>query len=72
MTVDRDLSYAAEHGRYGLLDLALPDDPGGAPVVILHHGGGLQALRKERMTHVAEFVARCGYVAVNTNYTREG
>jgi acetyl esterase/lipase len=68
MITRRDLPYAPEHGRYGLLDVVLPDEPKGAPVVIVYHGGGLRALRKERMAHVAEFVARCGYVAVNTNY----
>lgn len=68
MANSTDIPYAPEHGRYGLLDIVLPEQPEGAPVVIVYHGGGLQALRKERMQHVAEFIARCGYLAVNTNY----
>lgn len=68
MAVIADVAYAPEHGRFGLLDLVLPSDREGSPVVIIYHGGGLRALRKERMTHVAEFIARCGYVAVNANY----
>jgi len=68
MRIRQDVAYAPEHGRHGLLDVVSPSDHAGAPVVVIYHGGGLRALRKERMTHVAEFIARCGYVAVNANY----
>jgi len=68
VAVIADVAYAPEHGRFGLLDLVLPSGSAGTPVVIIYHGGGLRALRKERMTHVAEFIARCGCVAVNANY----
>jgi acetyl esterase/lipase len=63
-----DIAYAPEHARYGLLDIVLPDEVSGAPVVVVYHGGGLQALRKERMTHVAEFLAQAGCAVVNANY----
>ena len=68
MNVYRDIAYAPEHGRSGLADVFRPEGSAGAPVVVVYHGGGLRAMRKERMEHVAEFLARCGYVAVNANY----
>ena len=64
----RDIAYAPAHGERGLLDLALPDDANGRPVVMVVHGGGLQALSKARMDRVAEFVAEQGWAAVNVNY----
>ena len=68
MEVIRDLPYAPSHGRRGLLDLHLPDAEEGRPVVMVIHGGGLQALSKERMDNVAAFVAERGWAAVNVNY----
>jgi acetyl esterase/lipase len=64
----RDIAYAPEHGERGQLDLVLPDDASGRPVVMVIHGGGLQALSKTRMDRVAEFVAEQGWAAVNVNY----
>lgn len=68
MEVIRDVAYRPEHGQRGLLDIWLPDDAPGAPVVVVMHGGGFQALSKERMDNVARFLAREGYAAVNINY----
>ena len=68
MGVIRDVAYRAEHGRRGMLDIWLPDRPQGAPVVVVMHGGGFQALSKERMDNVARLLAQAGYAAVNINY----
>lgn len=68
MDTIRDIAYRPEHGRRGLLDIWLPDDDAGAPLVVVMHGGGFQALSKERMDGVACFLAREGFTAVNINY----
>jgi len=64
----RDIAYAPEHGERGMLDLVLPDDASGRPVVMVVHGGGMRALSKARMDRVAAFVAEMGWAAVNVNY----
>ena len=63
-----DIAYAPEHGERGQLDVLLPDDAEGRPVVVVIHGGGLQALSKERMAGVSAFLVGCGFAVVNTNY----
>ena len=68
MEVIRDIAYAPDHGERGQLDLVLPDGASDRPVVMVIHGGGLQALSKTRMDLVAEFVAEQGWAAVNVNY----
>jgi len=68
MHTTRDVPYRPAHGRRGLLDIWLPDSAGGAPVAVVMHGGGFQALSKERMDSVACFLAREGFAAVNVNY----
>lgn len=68
MTILRDIAYEPEQGQRGLLDLWLPDKAAGAPIVVVMHGGGFQAMSKERMDGVARFLAREGYAAVNINY----
>lgn len=68
MQVKRDISYAPHHGQRGLLDLFLPDQASDRPIVMVIHGGGLQALSKERMAGVSAFIAEQGWVAVNINY----
>ena len=68
MEIARNIAYAPAHGERGRLDLVLPDDASGRPVVMVVHGGGMQALSKERMDRVAEFLAERGWAAVNVNY----
>lgn len=68
MEVIRDVAYRPQNGPRGTLDIWLPDRPQGAAVVVVMHGGGFQALSKERMDNVARFLAQAGYAAVNINY----
>jgi len=41
------------HERHSL-DVYLPEEPAGTPVVLVIHGGGLVALNKERMAIAAQ------------------
>ena len=66
--IERNIVYAPEHGARGQLDLHLPDGAANPPAVIVIHGGGLQALSKERMDGVSAFIAEQGWAAVNVNY----
>ncbi len=67
MTLIRDLVYAPEHGARGLLDVHQPEvSP--APVVVVYHGGGLVALRKERMDGLCAGLCRAGFGVVNAAY----
>ena len=68
MQLKHDIPYAPDHGIRGRLDLILPEEASGCPIVMVIHGGGLQALSKERMTGVSTFIAEQGWVAVNINY----
>lgn len=68
MKVKKNIPYAPHHGERGLLDLLFPDQASNCPIVMVIHGGGLQALSKERMTGVSEFIVEQGWVAVNINY----
>jgi len=69
MRIKREIVYAPEHGERGQLDLHLPEDAANRPpTVVVIHGGGLQALSKERMEGVAAFVAEQGWAAVNVGY----
>jgi acetyl esterase/lipase len=68
MNIERNIAYALDHGVRGQLDLYLPDGASQRPLAMVIHGGGLQALSKERMEGVSTFVAEQGWVAVNVNY----
>ncbi len=68
MKVIKDIPYAPQHGERGLLDLMLPEAEEDRPVVIVIHGGGFQALNKERMARVGAFLVERGFVVVNINY----
>jgi len=68
MQIHRDIPYAPGHGERGLLDIVCPEGAAGRPVVVVIHGGGMEALSKERMDGVAAFIAERGLVAVNVNY----
>jgi len=68
MQVKEHISYTPNRGERGRLDLFLPDQASNSPVVMVIHGGSLQALSKERMAGVSAFVAEQGWVAVNVNY----
>lgn len=68
MKVLKDVAYAPEHGERGLLDVMLPDEAEERPVVVVIHGGGFQALNKERMGRVGTFLVEAGFAVVNINY----
>jgi acetyl esterase/lipase len=68
MRAIRDIAYAPEHGDRGRLDVLLPDEAEARPVVVVIHGGGLQALSKERMEGVSAFLVEHDLAVVNTNY----
>jgi acetyl esterase/lipase len=68
MRVERDIAYAPDLGDRGKLDLYLPGEPAGRPLVMVIHGGGLREFSKERMAGVSAFIAEGGWIAVNVNY----
>jgi len=68
MQVKRDITYNSQHGERGQLDLFFPHQASNCPVVMVIHGGGFQALSKERMDGVSTFIAEQGWVVVNVNY----
>ena len=68
MQIKRNITYSAQHGERGKLDLFFPDEAPDRPIVMVIHGGGFQALSKERMDGVSTFIAEQGWVVVNVNY----
>jgi hypothetical protein len=52
MQIERNIAYAPDYGVRGQLDLFFPDAASNCPLVMIIHGGGLQALSKERMEGV--------------------
>jgi len=62
------LPYLADGHERHLLDVYLPPQPAGCPVVLVIHGGGLNALSKERMAGVSRQLAEHGFAAVTPNY----
>ncbi len=68
MKLYQDVSYEPEHGERGLVDIALPDEVAGSPIVMVIHGGGLREFSKERMAGIVEWIVDQGWAAVNINY----
>lgn len=68
MQIKRNITYASQHGERGQLDLFFPDRASDCQIVMVIHGGGFQALSKERMDGVSTFIAEQGWVVVNINY----
>jgi acetyl esterase/lipase len=64
----KDIPYALEYGKSGLLDLHVPAGAINRPVVIVIHGGALREFSKERMEGIANWITEQGWVAVNINY----
>jgi len=71
-TLIRDVAYAPEYGFRGEGDLFLPDEPAGARVVLVIHGGGWQAMDRFRFGRVCEWLATAGYAVFNINYRLTG
>jgi acetyl esterase/lipase len=69
--VDKDIPYAPEHGRRGLLDIYRPADGdlSGAPVLLQVHGGGWSYGTKESQgVPLMQHLAAKGWVCVSINY----
>jgi acetyl esterase/lipase len=68
--VVRDVAYAPEHGRRGLLDVYAPKSGArDAPVLLQIHGGGWMIGRKEQQGQpLMLHLARRGWVCVAINY----
>lgn len=68
LLANRDVAYAPEHGLRGLGDVYVPQRDSPAATIVLIHGGGWNALNKNRMQRVAEFLCAAGYGVYNINY----
>ena len=73
--VDKDVPYAAEHGKRGLLDVYRPaadterPDGGRAPVLLQVHGGGWTIGNKDQQgIPLMQHMAAKGWVCVAINY----
>jgi acetyl esterase/lipase len=71
VTVERDIAYAPEHGKRGLLDVYHPASgvPANAPVLLQVHGGGWSIGTKEQQgIPLMQHLAAKGWVCVAINY----
>ena len=68
--VDRDVAYAPDHGKRGLLDVYRPaEDLTGAPVLLQVHGGGWMVGTKDQQgIPLMRHLAAKGWVCVAINY----
>ncbi|GAA2153745.1 alpha/beta hydrolase [Nocardioides koreensis] len=71
VTVERDIAYAPEHGKRGLLDVYHPASgvPADAPVLLQVHGGGWSIGNKDQQgIPLMQHLAAKGWVCVAINY----
>ncbi|MGB0101600.1 MAG: alpha/beta hydrolase [Nocardioides sp.] len=71
VVVEKDIPYAPEHGRRGLLDVYRPAEgaPEGAPVLLQVHGGGWTIGNKDQQgIPLMQHLAAKGWVCVSINY----
>lgn len=68
MTRIDSIKIAPEHGFRGEGDLFLPENPDGAPVALVIHGGGWTAMDKKTLTPLSILLTECGYAALSVNY----
>ena len=70
VVVDKDVAYAPEHGRRGLLDVYRPAEPvEGAPVLLQVHGGGWTIGNKDQQgIPLMQHLAAKGWICVAINY----
>jgi acetyl esterase/lipase len=72
VSVQKDIPYAPEHGKRGLLDVYTPADgvpEGGAPVLLQVHGGGWTIGNKDQQgLPLMNHLAAKGWVCVAINY----
>lgn len=63
-----ELSFAPAHGWRGTGDLYLPEQAAGAPLALVIHGGGWQAMDKTGLAGVAAWLTAQGWAAFANNY----
>lgn len=71
VVVEKDIAYAPEHGKRGLLDIYRPagDPASGAPVLLQVHGGGWSIGNKDQQgIPLMQHLAAKGWVCVAINY----
>lgn len=78
LRVENDITYTTRQNPSGPVDLKMnvfsPPDadaqtkPGARPCIVILHGGGWSAGKREEMTNIAKFFAKKGYVAAAVTY----
>ena len=70
VVVEKDIAYAPEHGKRGLLDVYRPAEPTqGAPVLLQVHGGGWTIGTKDQQgIPLMQHLAAKGWICVAINY----
>ena len=70
IVVEKDVPYAPEHGKRGLLDIYRPAEPArGAPVLLQVHGGGWTIGSKDQQgIPLMQHLAAKGWICVAINY----
>ncbi len=68
MRIVGSVTYRAGVGDFGQGDLYLPAQPEGAPVVLVIHGGGWNAMDRHRMDGISAFLCRTGLAVFNIDY----
>jgi len=63
-----DICYLPECGAICSGDLYLPEEPNGARVVLLIHGGAWIAMERTRFNGISEFLVKNGYAVYNIDY----
>ncbi len=68
MTQITDIGYAPEHGLRGEGDLFLPTSQQGAPVALVIHGGGWNAMDRRSFEPAVRTLVMAGFATFNVNY----
>ena len=70
VVVEKNIAYAPEHGKRGLLDIYRPDEPiAGAPVLLQVHGGAWTIGSKDQQgIPLMRHLAAKGWICVAINY----
>lgn len=63
-----DIQYSMAAGKYGFLDLYIPEAKGPHNVIIYFHGGGLEGGDKADEKQVFEWLAKSGMAVASANY----
>ena len=66
--VKHNIVYSKPAGRTLMADTYVPEGKGPFPAILVVHGGGWTAGRREQMNSISRKLARRGYVAFNISY----